>query len=70
MADRVEVDERLQPAGHGTLSPAWLLTGALALGRAAEDEVKARRMTTNEASPAVHRSFPRLFGPSDDARQR
>jgi hypothetical protein len=47
-----------------------LLTATLALGRAAEDDVKARRMTIDEASHAVHLSFLRLFGLSDDARQR
>ena len=43
------------------LSPSWLLTAALALGRAAEDEVKAGRMTTDQASHAVHHSYLRLF---------
>ena len=43
------------------LSPSWLLTAALALGRAAEDEVKAGRMTIDEASHAVHQSYLRLF---------
>jgi hypothetical protein len=47
-----------------------VLTAALALGRAAEDEVKARRMTIDQASHAVHRSILRLFGLSDDAGQR
>ena len=45
------------------LSPSWLLTAALALGRAAEDEVKADRMTIDEATSAVRHSFLRLFGP-------
>jgi hypothetical protein len=52
------------------LSPGWLLTAALALGRAAEDEVKAGRMTIAEASHAVHHSFLRLFGLRDDPGQR
>jgi hypothetical protein len=43
------------------LSPSWLLTAALALGRAAEDEVKAGRMTIDQASHAVHHSYLRLF---------
>jgi len=51
------------------LSPGWLVTAALALGRAAEDEVKAGRMTTEEATTTVHHSFLRLFG-LDDPRQR
>lgn len=42
------------------LSPAWLL--AAGLGRAAEDEVKAGRMTIDEATSAVHHRFLRLFG--------
>ncbi|MBO0836439.1 MAG: TetR/AcrR family transcriptional regulator [Actinobacteria bacterium] len=45
-----------------TLSPEWLLTAGLALGRAAEEEVKAGRMSIEEASSVVHRSFLRLFG--------
>jgi AcrR family transcriptional regulator len=68
----LEVIRRGQETGDfdPTLSPAWLLTAALALGRAAEDEVKAGRMTINEASHAVHHSFLRLFGLSDHAGQR
>jgi hypothetical protein len=47
------------------LSPGWLLAAALALGRAADDEVKAGRMTIDQASRAVHQSFLRLFGIQD-----
>jgi len=47
------------------LSPDWLVTAALALGRAAEDEVKAGRMTIEEATITVHQSFLRLFGLDD-----
>jgi len=47
------------------LSPAWLVAAALALGRAAEDEVRAGRMTVQEATGAVHHSFLRLFGLHD-----
>jgi AcrR family transcriptional regulator len=47
------------------LSPEWLLAAGLALGRAAEDEVKGGRMTIEEATSAVHRSFLRLFGVND-----
>lgn len=43
----------------------YLLSAMLALGRAAEDEVKAGRMTIDEASRAVHRSFLRLLGVPD-----
>jgi hypothetical protein len=45
--------------------PSWLLAAGLALGRAAEEEVKARRMTIDEATGAVHHSFLRLFGVRD-----
>jgi AcrR family transcriptional regulator len=44
------------------LPPGWLLAAGLALGRAAEDEVKAGRMTVEDATSAVHHSFLRLFG--------
>ena len=45
-----------------SLPPGWLLTASLSLGRAAEDEVKAGRMTVEDATHAVHHSFLRLFG--------
>ncbi len=45
-----------------SMPPHWLLTAALALGRAAEEEVKAARMTIDEASLAVQHSFLRLLG--------
>ena len=48
-----------------SLSPGWLLAAGLAIGRAAEDEVKAGRMTIAEATSAVHHSFLRLFGLHD-----
>jgi AcrR family transcriptional regulator len=48
-----------------SLSPGWLLAACLALGRAAEDEVKAGRMTIDEAANAVHHSFLRLLGLPD-----
>jgi hypothetical protein len=44
-----------------TLSPGWLLTACLAIGRAAEEEVKAGKITTAEATWAVHHSFLRLL---------
>jgi hypothetical protein len=47
------------------LSPGWLLAAGLALGRAAEDEVQAGRMTIDDATCVVHRSFLRLFGLRD-----
>lgn len=68
--------ERGQESGDldATLPPGWLLTACLALGRAAEEEVKAGRMTIDEATHAVHLSFLRLLGLAtpgnpDDASQ-
>ncbi len=43
----------------------WLLAASLALGRAAEEQVKAGRMTIDEATHAVHHSFLRLLGVHD-----
>ena len=59
--------ERGQESGDldATLPPGWLLTACLALGRAAEEEVKAGRMTIDEATHAVHHSFLRLLGLAD-----
>jgi AcrR family transcriptional regulator len=59
-----EVIRRGQESGDfdSTVTPGWLLTAALALGRAAEDEVKEGRMTAEEAGHAVRHSFLRLFG--------
>ena len=45
-----------------SLFPDRLLTAGLAIGRAAEDEVNAGRMSTDDARNAVHRSFLPLFG--------
>lgn len=63
--------ERGQENGEldATLPPGWLLTACLALGRAAEEEVKAGRMTTGEASNVVHRSFLRLLGLADTRQE-
>lgn len=59
-----EVIRRGQESGDfdRRLPPGWLLAAGLALGRAAEDEVKAGRMTVEDATSAVHNSFLRLFG--------
>lgn len=59
--------ERGQQSGDldAALPPGWLLTACLALGRAAEEEVKAGRMTIGEATRAVHRSFLHLLGLAD-----
>jgi hypothetical protein len=51
-----------------TLPAGWLLTASLALGRAAEQEVKAGRMTIEEATGAVHHSFLRLLGVADSTQ--
>jgi len=63
----LELIRRGQESGDldATLSPGWLLTASLALGRAAEEEVKAGRMTTEEATHAMHHSFLRLLGVVD-----
>jgi hypothetical protein len=45
-----------------TLSPEWLLTASLAIGRAAQEEVKAGRMPIEEASRAVHHGFLCMLG--------
>lgn len=45
-----------------SLSPDWLLAAGMGLGRAAEEEVKAGRMTIDEATRTVHRTFLRLVG--------
>ena len=45
-----------------TLPPGWLLAACLALGRAAEEEVKTGRMTIEDATRAVHHSSLRLLG--------
>lgn len=55
---------RGQEAGEidAGLSADWLLAAGLALGRAAEEEVRAGRMSTGDAAHAVRQSFLRLFG--------
>ena len=40
----------------------WLLSASLALGRATEDEVKAGRMSIEQATRAMHRGLLRLLG--------
>lgn len=59
-----ELISRAQRSGDidTDLSPAWLLTAGLALGRSAETEVKEGRMTTDEASRSMIRSMTRLLG--------
>jgi AcrR family transcriptional regulator len=59
-----ELIRRGQEAGEldAGLSADWLLAAGLALGRAAEDEVKAGRLSAEDAADAVRLSFLRLFG--------
>ena len=66
----LELIQRGQEGGDldATLPPGWLLTASLALGRAAEQEVKAGRMTIEEATHAVHHSFLRLLGVADSTQ--
>ena len=40
----------------------WLLSACMALGRATEDEVKAGRMTIEQATQAMHQGVLRLLG--------
>jgi AcrR family transcriptional regulator len=51
-----------------SVSPDWLLAAVLGLGRTAEDEVKAGRMTVEEATHAVRHGFLRLLGLPDQER--
>jgi AcrR family transcriptional regulator len=46
-------------------SPTWLLAASLALTRAGEDEVKAGRMTVEQATNQVSHSILRLVGTHD-----
>jgi AcrR family transcriptional regulator len=69
MGRLTEIIRRGQESGDfdRAVPPGWLLTAVLAVGRAAEEEVKAGRMTTEEASHAVRHSFLRLLGLPDEA---
>jgi AcrR family transcriptional regulator len=66
----LELIKRGQESGDldASMPAGWLLTACLALGRAAEDEVKSGRMTIDDASRAVHSSFLRLLGLPDARR--
>jgi len=67
LARMLDLIRRGQETGDldDTLSPGWLLTASLALGRAADEEVKSGRMTIEEAIHAMHHSFLRLLGAAD-----
>ena len=60
----LDIIRRGQASGDfDTSVPAhWLLTASLALGRAAEDEVQAGRMSIEQATKAVHQGVLRLVG--------
>jgi len=60
----LDIVRRGQASGDfdASVPPHWLLSASLALGRAAEDEVKAGRMTIEEATQAVHQGVLRLLG--------
>jgi len=63
----LELIRRGQESGDldGTMPPGWLLTASLALGRAADEEVKSGRMTIEEATHTMHHSLLRLLGVAD-----
>jgi AcrR family transcriptional regulator len=67
----LELISRAQENGDldPTLSPSWLLTASLALGRAAEDQVKAGRMTIEDATHAMHHSILRLLGMAEPSQR-
>jgi AcrR family transcriptional regulator len=60
----LDIVRRGQASGDfdASLPAHWLLSAALALGRAAEDEVKAGRMTIEQATHAMHQGLLRLLG--------
>jgi AcrR family transcriptional regulator len=60
----LDIVRRGQAAGDfdDTVPARWLLSACLALGRATEDEVKAGRMTIEQATRAVHQGVLRLLG--------
>ena len=60
----LDIVRRGQASGDfdNTVPARWLLSASLALGRATEDEVKAGRMTIEQATQAMHQGFLRLLG--------
>lgn len=66
----LELIRRGQDSGDldSTLSPDWLITASLAIGRAAQEDVTAGRMTIEEATQAVHHTFLRLLRIEESAR--
>lgn len=62
-----EIIQRGQESGDfdRRVPATWLIAAGMAIGRAAQDEVKAGRMTIEDATAAVSLSFLRLFGVQD-----
>jgi AcrR family transcriptional regulator len=60
----LDIVRRGQASGDfdASVPASWLLSASLALGRATEDEVKAGRMTIEQATRAMHQSLLRLLG--------
>jgi AcrR family transcriptional regulator len=60
----LDIVQRGQASGDfdDTVPAHWLLSACLALGRATEDEVKAGRMTIEQATHAVRQGVLRLLG--------
>jgi AcrR family transcriptional regulator len=60
----LELIRRGQETGEldATLPPEWLLTAIMAIGRAAQDEFQAGRMSVEDASRVVHHGSIRLLG--------
>jgi len=60
----LDIVRRGQASGDfdASVPATWLLSASLALGRAAEDEVKAGRMTIEQATRAVHQGLLGLLG--------
>ena len=62
-----EIIQRGQESGDfdRRVPATWLIAAGMAIGRAAQDKVKAGRMTIEDATAAVSLSFLRLFGVQD-----
>ena len=60
----LDIVTRGQASGDfdASVPASWLLSACLALGRATEEEVKAGRMTIEQATHAMHHSVLRLLG--------
>jgi AcrR family transcriptional regulator len=60
----VDIVRRGQASGDfdASVPPQWLMSAIMALGRVTEDEVKAGRMTVDQATAAIQRGVLRLLG--------